>query len=79
MRLARQALLSTAEIAKCIEQDVTVLPNEQFLMETVYGDKETTCHNIASIMKNSRSSQAVTLAVANLYLRQQIIFERIST
>lgn len=79
MRLARQALLSTAEIAKCIEQDVTVLPNEQFLMETVYGDNETTCHNIASIMKNSRSSQAVTLAVANLYLRQQIIFERIST
>ena len=79
MQLARQALLSTAEIAKCIEQDVTVLPNEQFLMETVYGDNETTCHNIASIMKNSRSSQAVTLAVANLYLRQQIIFERIST
>ena len=45
----------------------------------VYGDDETTCYNIAGIMKNSRSSQAVTLAVANLYLRQQIIFERITT
>ena len=55
------------------------LPNEQFLMEAVYGDDETTCYNIAGIMKNSRSSQAVTLAVANLYLRQQIIFERITT
>ena len=49
------------------------------LFRSVYGDSETTCQNIASLMKNSRSSQAVTLAVANLYLRQQIIFERIST
>ena len=68
MRLAQQALLSTAEIIKCVEQDVAYLPNEQFLMEAVYGDDETTCYNIAGIMKNSRSSQAVTLAVANLYL-----------
>ena len=66
MRLAQQALLSTAEIIKCVEQDVSYLPNEQFLMEAVYGDDETTCYNIASIMKNSRSSQAVTLAVAKV-------------
>lgn len=79
MRLAHQALLSTAEIIKCVEQDVFSLPSERVLMEKVYGDSETTCQNIASMMKNSRSSQAVTLAVANLYLRQQIIFERIST
>ena len=79
MRLAHQALLSTAEIIKCVEQDVFSLHSERVLMEKVYGDSETTCQNIASMMKNSRSSQAVTLAVANLYLRQQIIFERIST
>lgn len=79
MRLSRQALLSTAEIIKCVEQDLLSLPSERVLMEKVYGDSETTCQNIASLMKNSRSSQAVTLAVANLYLRQQIIFERIST
>ena len=79
MRLSRQALLSTAEIINCVEQDIFSLPSERVLMEKVYGDSETTCQNIASLMKNSRSSQAVTLAVANLYLRQQIIFERIST
>ena len=79
MQLAHQALLSTAEIIKCVEQDVLSLPNEQVLMEQLYDDNETTCQNISSLMKNSRSSQAVTLAVANLYLRQQIIFERIST
>ena len=75
MRLAHQALLSTAEIIKCVEQDILSLPNERVLMETVYGDSETTCQNITSMMKNSRSCQAVTLAVANLYLRQQIIFD----
>lgn len=79
MRLSRQALLSTAEIIKCVEQNISSLPNEQVLMEKVYGDSETTSQNIASLMKSSRSSQAVTLAVANLYLRQQIIFERIAT
>ena len=75
MRLSRQALLSTAEIIKCVEQDVFSLPSERVLMEKVYGDSETTCQNIASLMKNTRSSQAVTLAVANLYLRQQIILK----
>ena len=77
MRLAHQALLSTAEIIKCVEQGVSVLPNENTLLEKVYG-KEDTCYNISYQMRNSRSSQAVTLAVANLYLRQQIIFERIN-
>lgn len=77
MRLAHQALLSTAEIIKCVEQGVSVLPNEKILLEKVYGEEDT-FYNIAYQMKNSRSSQAVTLAVANLYLRQQIIFERIS-
>ena len=56
MRLAHQALLSTAEIIKCVEQDVFSLPSERVLMEKVYGDSETTCQNIASMMKNSRSS-----------------------
>lgn len=77
MQLAHQALLSTAEIIKCVEQGVSVLPSEKALLEKVYG-KEDTCDNISYQMKNSRSSQAVTLAVANLYLRQQIIFERIT-
>ena len=77
MQLANQALLSTAEIIKCVEQDVFSISNQQYLMEKVYGDDTTTSYNIVSQMKNSRSSQAVTLAIANLYLRQQIIFERV--
>ena len=77
MKLARQALLSTAEIIKCMEKNISRLPNEQALLDTIYNDRDTTSDNIASLMKSSASSKPVILAVANLYLRQQIIFERV--
>jgi hypothetical protein len=77
MKLARQALLSTAEIIKCMEKNISRLPNEQALLDTIYNDRDTTSDNIASLMKSSTSSKPVILAVANLYLRQQIIFERV--
>ena len=75
MRLAGQALLSTAEIIKCIDKNISRLPNECALLDSLYGDETTTSDNIASMVKISQSSKPVTLAVANLYLRQQIIFD----
>ena len=77
MHLAGQALLSTAEIIKCIDKNISRLPNECALLDSLYGDETTTSDNIASMVKISQSSKPVTLAVANLYLRQQIIFERV--
>ena len=77
LRLAGQALLSTAEIIKCIDKNISRLPNECALLDSLYGDETTTSDNIASMVKISQSSKPVTLAVANLYLRQQIIFERV--
>ncbi|MCI8547199.1 MAG: hypothetical protein HFJ44_08275 [Clostridia bacterium] len=77
MNLARQALLSTAEIIKCIEKDIRRLPDEESILELLYDDAYTTSDNINSLVRHSSSSKPVTLAVANLYLRQQIIFERI--
>lgn len=77
MNLARQALLSTAEIIKCIEMDIRRLPDEESILDQLYNDAYTTSDNINSLVKHSSSSKPVTLAVANLYLRQQIIFERI--
>ena len=73
----KQALLSTAEIIKCIDKNISRLPNECALLDSLYGDETTTSDNIASMVKISQSSKPVTLAVANLYLRQQIIFERV--
>lgn len=77
MQLARQALLSTAEIIKCTEKGVYCLPDENIIMDMLYDDCETTSDNISSLMKSSPNTKDITLAVANLYLRQQIIFERI--
>lgn len=77
MRLAGQTLLSTAEIIKCVEKGVHRLPREESVLEYLYNDRDTTSDNIAYLVKASSNSKPVVLAVANLYLRQQIIFERI--
>lgn len=63
MRLAGQALLSTAEIIKCIDKNISRLPNECALLDSLYGDETTTSDNIASMVKVSQSSKPVTLAV----------------
>ena len=77
MALAKQALLSTAEIIKCLEKDIHRLPDEESLVAQLYDDTDTTSDNIGYMVKSAPGSKAVTLAVANLYLRQQIILERI--
>ena len=77
MRLAGQALLSTAEIIKCVDKGVFSLPNEQSILDVLYSDRDTTSDNIACTVKALPGTQEVTLAVANLYLRRQIIFERV--
>ncbi|WP_444643148.1 hypothetical protein ACRQU7_01320 [Caproiciproducens sp. R1] len=78
MRLSKQAMLSTAELIKCVEQGVQDLSTEKKILAALYDDDDTTSDNIGSLMQVSRSKEPVTLAVANLYLRKQIIFfERI--
>ncbi len=75
-RLSRQALLSTAEIIKCVDQKATKLTTNERILEILYNDDETTSDNIASLVRCLDSRQPVILAVANLYLARQIIFER---
>ena len=77
MDLARQAILSTAEIIRCIEMDVTNLPNSDSIMEAIYNDRETTSDNIGDLVKTAPCTREVLVAVANLYLRKQLIFDRV--
>lgn len=77
MRLSRQTLLSTAELVKCVENGVEDLSTDQKVLDALYGDMETTCDNIGFIMHTAKSMQAVVVAISNLYLRQQIILERV--
>lgn len=77
MVLAGQALLSTAEIIKCVENDISRLPCEESILDALYDDQYTTSDNLPFLARSSPSSRPVILAVSNLYLRRQIIFERI--
>ncbi len=77
MHLAGQALLSTAEIIKCAENKIASLPDDESILSGLYNDDYTTSENIPYLVKGSLYSKPIILAVANLYLRQQIIFERI--
>ena len=77
MALSRQALLSTAELIKCAEVGVRDISTDEKLMDAIYNDDDTTSDNIADMMLTAKSREWVTVAVANLYLRKQIIFERV--
>lgn len=77
MALSRQATLSTAELVKCAEVDVQDVSSGEKIMEALYNDDYTTSDNIQWEMLRSDYRAPITLAVANLYLRKQIILERV--
>ena len=76
MRLANQAVLSTAEIIKCIDQNVLTFATDEDLLDVLYHDDYTTSDNIAYSVRFLPQCRPVITSVANLYLRKQIIFER---
>jgi len=47
VRLANQALLSSAELIKCAERGVRTLRSDAQLMDCLYDDELTTCENLA--------------------------------
>ena len=75
MRLAGQTLMSTAEIIKCMERGFAGCPMRKAFWTSSMMTGYTTSDNIAYLVKSSASSKPVILAIANLYLRQQIILK----
>ncbi len=76
MRLAKQTILSTAEIIKCVELGKTHFESDEEFLDTLYCDEHTTSENIAYEVKYSYACRPVLTDVANLYLRKQIVFGR---
>ena len=76
MRLATRAILSTAEIIKCIDQNVLSFTTDEDLLDVLYHDEYTTSDNIAYAVRSLPQCRPVITSIANLYLRKQIIFER---
>ena len=77
MALSRQALLSTAELIKCTEVGAMDISTEEKLMSVLIDNDYTSSDSIAFEMLQAEQRIPVTIAVANLYLRKQIIFERV--
>lgn len=76
MDLARQSMLSTAEIMKCVETSAYDLSGDEKIMEAIYDDDFTTSDNIGYYAQLFKQQRSVLLTVSNLYLRKLIIFER---
>ena len=76
LALSRQALLSTAELIKCAEVGVSDISTEEKLMDTLIDNDYTTSDSLPFEMLQAEQRAPITAAVANLYLRRQIIFER---
>ena len=69
-----------AHIAKFSEwrcEQVIRLCRQFLTPNTLYDDDDTTCDNLRWEMMQAKSRGDVTLAVANLYLRKQITFQRL--
>lgn len=77
MRLSKQMLLSTAELVKCFHREKWSFCCEEEMLDTLYDDDDTTSYNIAEKAGKYPERREVLAAVANLYLRKQIILERI--
>lgn len=77
MRLAKQALLSTAEIIKCIDSNHLLFNSEDEVVDVLYHNDMTTGSNLAVEVQRLPMSRPVLASIANLYLRKQIIFERV--
>ena len=75
IRLARQTPLSCAEIIKCIEMDIRRLKDGYDVLDKLYDDNDLNCDNFAQAVREYRCSCEVITAVANLYLRQQIMLD----
>ena len=77
MALSKQALLSTAELIKCVEDGIVDVSTDEKLLDALYSDAESSSDNLPYLMKGAKDQVTVTLAIANLYLRKQIILERL--
>ena len=76
MLLANRAILSTAEMIKCVELNAVEFQTEEELVDALYHDEYTTSENIVHSVRFLQQCRPVLTSVANLYLRKQIVFDR---
>ena len=58
-----------------IEMDIRRLKDGYDVLDKLYDDNDLNCDNFAQAVREYRCSREVITAVANLYLRQQIMID----
>ena len=77
LKLTGQAMLTVGELVRCVDKGIRNLDGDDSVMDAIYDDNELTSDNIGATVKYALCCQDVTITVANLYLRQQLIFDRV--
>ena len=77
IKLVQQAPLTVGELVRCVDKGIRSLDGNDSVMDLLYDDTELTSDNIGATVKYALCCQDVTITVANLYLRQQLIFDRV--
>jgi len=75
LSLVRNQTLSTAEIIRCTENGVTALKSKEELIENLYSDEDSDCDKLVTEGRFSDIRYGVLSVVANLYLKQRIVFQ----
>lgn len=76
MDIARQQMMSTAELIRCVQRGIGDVDTEDKLVEALYSDADTTDENIHIASRFEDLQPAVVEAVANLYLKKLLLFEK---
>lgn len=77
MQLLKNQDLSAAEVILCNENHISHLKDSTALMEALYNDEKTDYNTLVTSARTSSSRIPVLSAIANLYLKQQIILQQI--
>lgn len=75
MQLLKNQDLSAAEVILCNENHIFHLKDSAALMEALYNDESTDDDTVVINTRTSEARYPVLSAIANLYLKQQIVFQ----
>lgn len=75
LSLLKHQMLSTAELIQCVEKGQSALQSTDELMELLYQDSHCDCETIITDSRFSETRILTLTAIANLYLKQQIILQ----
>lgn len=75
LSLLKHQVLSTAELISCVEKGQSSLRNSEELMDLLYRNDNCDCDSIMTDSRFTDTRIPTLTAIANLYLKQQILFQ----